>query len=158
MTQDTGAFHARWLFAIGAAAVAFAGATIAAASDSRDDAGNGEDVQVIKIVRIGEDGRKHGKGSYHEHQITLVEQCDGQKPQVDESEEVTGKDGKVRKSRVVICTRGGEVHSARALEALERAREKLSGVDELSDAAKARALASIDEQIARLRAQQYPLQ
>lgn len=155
MTQDTGAFHARWLFGIGAAAVAFAGATIAAASDSRDSKDG--DVQIIKIMRIGEDG-KHGKGAVYKHEITLVERCDGQKPQVDESEETTDKSGNVRKSRVVICTRGGEAHSAQALEALERAREKLAGVDELSEAAKARALASIDEQIARIRAQKYPLQ
>lgn len=155
MTQDTGAFHARWLFGIGAAAAAFAGATIAVASDSKD--AKDEDVQVIRIVRIGEDG-KHKKGVFREHEITLVERCDGQKPQVDESEETTDKSGNIRKSRVVICTRGGEAHSAQALEALERAREKLAEVDELSDAAKARALASIDDQIARIRAQKYPLQ
>ena len=54
------------------------------------------------------------------------------------------------------CSSSGPVSTS--LEALERAREKLSEVDELSEAAKSRALASIDEQIARLRAQKYPLQ
>lgn len=154
MTQDTGAFHARWLFAIGAAAIAFAGATIAAASNSKD--ATDEDVQIIKIVRIGEDG-KPKKGMLHERTITLDDRCEGQ-PQVDESEETTDKSGNVRKSRVVICTKAGEGHSAQALPALEKAREKLSEADELSEAAKTRALASIDEQIARIRARKYPLQ
>lgn len=156
MTQNTGPFHARWLGAIAASAIVFSGATIAAASD-KTDAG-AEDVQIIKIVRHHDGDGKYAKGTVHEHEITMIERCDGQKPQVDEAEETTDKDGKVRKSRVVICSKGGTMGTTQALEALERARASLADVTELSESTKARALASLDEQIARLRAEKYPLQ
>jgi len=51
----------------------------------------------------------------------------------------------------VICNRLGEAQ-ADILAALEKARARLAEVSELSEAAKAKALASLDEEIARLKA------
>lgn len=148
VSRSTGTAHARWLGSMAAAALAFAGTSIALAASGTDPkADQGKEVRIIKIVKMG-DGAEAGS---HEHQAILAgEKCEGAKPQVDTSEEVKGKDGKVRRSHIIICAHGAG-HDASTLAALEKARARLAEVSELSDAAKAKALASLDEEIARLK-------
>lgn len=149
MSRSTGTAHARWLGSMAAAALAFAGTSIAlAASDTDSKAEQAKEVRIIKIVKTG-DGAEAG---IHDHQVILAgEKCKGAKPQVDTSEEVKDKDGKVRRSHIVICAHGAG-DDASTLAALEKARAGLAEVSELSDSARAKALASLDEEIARLKA------
>lgn len=147
MTRSTGTAHARWLGSMAAAALAFAGTSIALASDGTDPKADTHETVIVKV--ISDDGHvAHGR---EVHEIDLVEKCGGTKPQVDASDETKGVDGKIRHARVVICNRLGEAQ-ADIVAALEKARARLAEVDELSDTAKAKALASLDEEIARLKA------
>ena len=147
MTRSTATAHARWLGGMAVAALAFAGTSIAlASSDTNPDAERHETV-IVKV--ISDDG--HAARTLDDHEIDLTEKCGGIKPQVDTRDEAKAEDGKVRHTRVVICNRLGEAQ-ADILAALEKARARLAEVSELSDAAKAKALASLDEEIARLKA------
>jgi hypothetical protein len=146
MTRSTGTAHARWLGGMAAMALAFAGTSIAIASSSTDPESKVRETVIVKVV--SDDA--HAAGAHADHEIDLTEKCGGTKPQVDTSDESKGPDGKIRHARIVICNRLGEAQ-ADILAALEKARARLAEVDELSDAAKAKALASLDEEIARLK-------
>jgi hypothetical protein len=147
MTRSTGTAHGRWLGGMAAAALAFAGTSIALASSSTDPEPKVRETVIVKV--ISDDG--HAATAHEDHDIDLVKKCGGTKPQVDASDESKGEDGKIRHARVVICNRLGEAQ-ADILAALEKARARLAEVSELSDATKAKALASLDEEIARLKA------
>jgi hypothetical protein len=74
--------------------------------------------------------------------------CDGE-PQVDVSDEQKNADGnEIKRSRVVICS-AGAVDRTALIKSLQSARESIAGQTELSQAAKDKALAAIDEAIAR---------
>ena len=147
MTRSTPTAPARWLGSIAAAALAFAGTGIALASNSTDPKADAHETVIVKV--ISDDGHAgHGR---EVHEIDLVEKCGGAKPQVDASDDIKDEGGKIRHARVVICNRLGEAQ-ADILAALEKARARLAEVSELSEAAKAKALASLDEEIARLKA------
>ena len=143
MTRPTGTAHARWLGSMAAAALAFAGTSIALASASTEPDADAHETVIVKI--ISDDAH-----AAHGHEINLVEKCGGTKPQVDTSDDIKGEDGKIRHARVVICNRLGE-GQADIVDALEKARASLAEISELSDTAKARAIASLDEEIARLK-------
>lgn len=147
MTRSTPTAHARWLGGIATAALAFAGTGIALASNSTDPKTGAHETVIVKVM--SDDG--HAAHAHKQHDIDLVERCGGAKPQVDATDDIKDEDGKIRHARVVICNRLGE-GQAEILAALEKARARLAEVSELSDAAKAKALASLDEEIARLKA------
>ncbi len=147
MTRSTGTAHARWLGSMAAAALAFAGTSIALASNGTDPKADAHETVIVKV--ISDDS--HAAHRREVHEIDLVEKCSGTKPQVDTSDDIKDEDGKIRHARVVICNRLGEAQ-ADIVAALEKARARLAEVDELSDTAKAKALASLDEEIARLKA------
>lgn len=146
MTRSTGTAHARWLGGMAVIALAFAGTSIALASSSTDPEPKVHETVIVKVV--SDDA--HAAGTHADHEIDLTEKCGGAKPQVDTSDESKGPDGKIRHARIVICNRLGEAQED-VLAALEKARARLAEVDELSEAAKAKALASLDEEIARLK-------
>lgn len=147
MTRSTGTAHARWLGGMAATALAFAGTSIALAASGTDAEPKTHETVIVKV--ISDDA--HAAGAHDDHDIDLIEKCGGAKPQVDASDETKGVDGKIRHARVVICNRLGEAQTD-ILAALEKARTQLAEVDQLSEAAKAKALASLDEEIARLKA------
>lgn len=146
MTRSTGTTHVRWLGGMAVAALAFAGTSIALASSTTDQDPKAHETVIVKV--ISDDA--HTGGAHADREIDLVDKCGGAKPQVDTSDETKGPDGKIRHARIVICNRLGEAQ-ADVLAALEKARARLAEVDELSEAAKAKALASLDEEIARLK-------
>ncbi len=146
MTRSTGTAHARWLGGMAVIALAFAGTSIAIASSSTDPEPKVRETVIVKVVSDD----VHAAGTHADHEIDLTEKCGGAKPQVDTSDESKGPDGKIRHARIVICNRLGEAQED-VLAALEKARARLAEVDELSEAAKTKALASLDEEIARLK-------
>ena len=148
MTQSTPTAHARWLGSIAAVALAFAGAGIALASDAHDPEADARETVIVKVVK--HDG--HAKMGHDDNEGEVAERCGGMKPQVDTSEDTKGDDGKVRHARIVICNHSGRT-DVEMLSALEKARARLAAVTELSDDAKSKALASIDREIDRLKAQ-----
>jgi hypothetical protein len=85
---------------------------------------------------------------------TIMAKCGGEKPTVDSASETKDADGKIRKAHVIICNRhsGGGITNADLVARLEEARKHVAEVGELSAEAKAKALASLDEEIARLKA------
>lgn len=146
MTDKNGSTpHARWILAMAASALAFAGASIATAA-SKSGTPRGE-TRIIKIVKHGDE--EHASGEHQDMMIADAD-CNGAKPQVDESDETKDENGKIHKSRVVICSRGHDA-GPEALAALERARDKLAKADDLSERTRERALASLDREIARLK-------
>ena len=88
------------------------------------------------VIRRGENG-----------EVELPEACSEGERLVDSSE---GEDN--NRTRIVMCTRG-EADAGTRLERLQRARERLSTMEALDDEHRARVLATIDREIARLRGQ-----
>lgn len=91
------------------------------------------------------------KSDAHDHMAKHHIKCGGE-PQVDVSDEAKDKDGKIRKSRIVLCARQ-EASAEAVVEKLEKARARIAAVDDLSEQTKAKALAAIDAAIARQREQ-----
>ena len=90
----------------------------------------------VLTIRRGENG-----------EVELPEACGESERLVDSSE---GEDN--NRTRIVMCTRG-EADAGTRLERLQRARERLSTMEALDDEHRARVLATIDREIARLRGQ-----
>jgi hypothetical protein len=81
------------------------------------------------------------------HGDVTVPSCDqGQRDEINE-----GTEG--NQTRIVLCSRGGEASPAQRAERLQHVRDRLANESELSAEQRARVLAAIDAQIARLRAQ-----
>lgn len=78
-------------------------------------------------------------------EVELPEGC-GEAEQLANVEEGTGD----QRTRIVLCSRG-EADAATRLERLQRARERLAGNEHLGDEHRARVLAALDREIARLR-------
>jgi len=95
--------------------------------------GGGETVDRREIRIHGRDG------------VTIPEECrSAEVSQVDESSEGY-------RTRIVLCSRGGERTAAQRIEGLQRARERIAGQDQLNAEHKQRVLAALDREIARLR-------
>ena len=76
----------------------------------------------------------------------VLEQCGG-----GDRTEVNEGNGNNR-TRIILCSRGdGERSAAQRAEALERARARLAGDDDIPSEQRQRVLAAIDREIARLR-------
>lgn len=91
------------------------------------------------VIRRGENG-----------EVDVADACRDGERLVDSSQ----GEGNER-TRVIMCTRGhgSEAGSATRLERLQRVRDRLAGMESLDGAARERALAAIDAEIARARAQ-----
>lgn len=96
----------------------------------------GDPVRRIKIVRHGED-HAGGHGA-------LVD-CDGDEKIVEENQ---GEDGK--KTRIVLCAKGGQPTAATA-ERIEKALERVRSDNALSDAQKARIETALRSALERAR-------
>jgi hypothetical protein len=123
-------------------AIGLAGAASALAATDPEK----RETREHKVIIIQSDAGEKGDPSKRHLSVT---DC-GADPQVDVKEEVKDKDGKVRKSQILLCARNagsGKEMVAR----LEEARARLAAVDELSPETRAKALAAIDAAIARQR-------
>ena len=100
----------------------------------KGDAPEGEAHRRSFELRRGEGG-----------QIHMPDCEDGERTEVNEGE---GNEH----TRIVLCT-GGNATPAERAERLQRARDRIAGNDELSEAQRARVTAAIDREIARLRGQ-----
>ncbi|MBV9882990.1 MAG: hypothetical protein JO276_08285 [Sphingomonadaceae bacterium] len=102
--------------------------------DHRSDGGHG-------------DGDHHAMAMHHDgdmHEIVIPDCAGGQRDEVNEGTENN-------RTRIVLCSRGGEASPAERADRLAHVRERLANDSELSAEQKARVLAAIDRQIAQLR-------
>lgn len=105
---------------------------------------------VIKIVKTGDKGNAAEMAKHHKMAM-IMEHCGDGVKAIDTQEETKTEDG-VKHSRVIICSKDGSPEGAgHALTALEKARERVAGITELSGESKAKALAAIDQEIARMK-------
>jgi beta-lactamase regulating signal transducer with metallopeptidase domain len=116
--------------------------------------GGGHSERVIVMTRHGDGAEGHADHGamphiemHGPHGDVTVPNCDqGQRDEINE-----GTDG--NQTRIVLCSRGGEATPAQRAERLQHVRDRLADESELSAEQRARVLAAIDAQIARLRAQ-----
>ena len=117
----------------------------------------GHDRRVIVRTHRGDGERRHAEhGDHHVRVFNMhrghgdhmaMADCDeGQRSEVNEGE------GNER-TRVVLCTRGGNATPAQRAERLQGVRDRLAQDSELSAEQRARVSAAIDREIARLRGQ-----
>lgn len=121
------------MYALGATLLA--GASLAAAHE-------GHEVKKTVIIKHV----KGERGTHHEHAV--IAKCQGATPEVDVSDESKQGD-KVKRSRVIICNKGGS--GVDIVATLEKAREGIATQQELSAEARSKALAAIDAAIERHR-------
>ena len=106
--------------------------------------------RVIVMTHGGEGDHGHGDHSMvmrHDgdrHEIVIPDCSGGQTDEVNE-----GTDN--NRTRIVLCTRGGEASPAARADRLAHVRERIAGDDDLNAEQKARVLAAINRQIAQLR-------
>lgn len=116
--------------------------------------GSGHSERVIVMTRHGDGAEGHADHGtmphiemHGPHGDVTVPSCDqGQRDEINE-----GTEG--NQTRIVLCSRGGEATPAQRAERLQHVRDRLANESELSAEQRARVLAAIDAQIARLRAQ-----
>lgn len=101
---------------------------------------------IVKVIQ-----GDHGPSN---PEAMVMANCGGEKPTIDTSSETKGPDGKVKRSHIIICNKadGAEADNASVIKRLQSARVNIAGITELTPEAKAKALASLDEEIARLSA------
>lgn len=127
------------------------GTAIAAQASSPPPSTPAKTPEVIMIKVIKPEGSAQGDPSDHamKHAMSVAD-CKGGTQQFDSSDEVREGDKTLKRTRIVLCNKGdgkgGDV-TAR----LTQAREALSGDTNLSAEAKAKVLASLDREIARLK-------
>lgn len=114
--------------------------------------GDGHDAgQVKKIVihkRDGSTSEVDVDGIRDKAMLAHAERCKGERAEVD-STDTADKDGKSRKSKIVVCGADGETIVA----ALEKARAQIADEKALSDAHREKVIASLDRRIEELRAE-----
>lgn len=125
------------------------------ARDHADHADRDRHVHVIRTRRHGEGEGAGGHGDHrvrafhldraHGEHLAMAECGEGDRTEVNEG------DGNAR-TRIVLCTRGGDSAPAERAERLQRVRDQLAQDEELSAEQRARVGAAIDREIARLRA------
>lgn len=118
---------------------------------------------LILAAAIASPALAHEDGKHASHKTVIIEHKDGggdhdahelhggkcaATPDVDVSDDRKGDDGKLHRSRILICN-DGKASSADIVARLEKARAHIAGQDELSDQARDKALAAIDAAIAR---------
>lgn len=125
-----------------------------ARSERRGSAdGERREERRVMVFSHGGDGdaRRHRiieRGGPGAHMMMVTpEGCgDAQRTEVNEGTEND-------RTRVIVCSRGGERSAAQRAEALQRARTRLAGNDDVPAEQRQRVLAAIDREIARLRGQ-----
>jgi hypothetical protein len=127
-----------------------AGMTSAIAAEPAPKAEKHETITVKVIKRSGETTNAGDDVDV----ATVITKCGGEKPTVDTSSETKDSDGKLHKAHIIICnhSEGKGITNADLAARLEEARKQVAEVTELAADAKARALASLDAEIARLKA------
>ena len=133
---------------VGGALALVAGAATASAHETEKER---KEVRTVVIHKDGEGGHAEA------HAIVHGAKCKDAVVKSDVDVETEGEDGKKQRTRLLICNSEKDAAKARAqaLEALEKARENLAERDEdaLSAEHRARALAALDAEIARLKSQ-----
>lgn len=103
--------------------------------------------KVTKTIII----RHHdGAGEVREEKEIAIADCAAGSRKFATENEETDAEGKVRKSKVVICGASG-INDAQMAEKLSQARERLAKDMERAGEAREKALASLDREIARLK-------
>lgn len=136
------------LFLLAGTAAALAGVMVQAHphKDGDDDAR-----QVKKIVihkRDGSTSEVDVDAMRDKAMLAHAERCKGERAEV-ESADTADKDGKARKSKIVVCGADGETIVA----ALEKARAQIADEKALSDAQRNKVIASLDQRIEQLKAE-----
>jgi hypothetical protein len=108
----------------------------------------------VHVVTTGEGGGHHHRriierhGGHGDHLMVMAgEDCrNANRSEVNEG-------SSTNRTRVIVCTRGdrGERNPAQQAEALQRARSRLAGDDQIPAQHRERVLAAIDREISRLR-------
>jgi hypothetical protein len=109
-----------------------------------------EQTTVIKVIRKSDDGTTTESTIEADGEVkaAMAKCADGKK--IDEVTETKGDKGEVHRSRIVMCMHG-DADAKSTVERLEEARKRVSDLTELSGDAKAKALAALDQEIARLK-------
>ncbi len=141
-SQDRALTTLTFVGAASLALAAFAAPGFAHPHESDDAKVETHETRVVKIIRHG---GKPGDGT----QATVIASCDGPAKKFETEAESKSADGKVTKSRVILCSKGG-LDNATLAERLKKARASLAEEKELGGEAKAKALAALDAEIARL--------
>lgn len=127
------------------------GMTSAIAAEPAKDAPTAEKSETMIIKMVKHEG---APGEHSKEKIAkIMAECGLEKATVDTESEVKDADGKVKRARVVICNRNAGLDKAGMVKRLEEARSRVAEVAELSSEAKAKALASLDSEIARLKSE-----
>jgi hypothetical protein len=130
---------------LAAAALVMLGMGTAFAAGTTAETPKNESNEVVIIKQI----RHSGEGDAKRDAETAMVHCGDAKPQIDTTDEARNDEGKIKRSRIVICSKG-DADSASMIKHLEEARKQIEGVTELSSEAKAKTLAALDARIAKL--------
>jgi hypothetical protein len=101
---------------------------------------------TIKVIRK----EKAGVSGQDDHEVTtLISTCNDGTRKVDSVTQSKDDDGKMQRTRIILCSLGGRDDAALA-KGLAEARASIVAEKELSDDARSKALAALDQEIARL--------
>ena len=126
------------------------GMTSAIAAEPEASAATADKNETIIIKMVKRDGDS-AKAGDKEHMAKIMSDCGMEKATVDSESETKDANGKVKHSRIIICNRSAGIDNEALVKRLEEARKQVADVTELSGDAKAKALASLDAEIARLK-------
>jgi hypothetical protein len=119
------------------------GGSLAFAHETTGAATRNEKREVIIIKHVDDDETSSADDGIDAKAVN----CGGE-PQVDVSDETKGADGKqLKRSRVIVCSHGAPNETF--VKSLRDARERLAKQEDLSETVRAKALAAIDDAIAR---------
>jgi hypothetical protein len=133
------------------AGTAAALASVIAQAHPHKDGDSRDAGQVKKIVihkRDGSTSEVDVDAMRDKAMLAHAERCKGERAEVDSTDDAD-KDGKARKSKVVVCGADGETIVA----ALEKARAQIADEKALSDTHREKVLASLDRRIEELKAE-----
>jgi hypothetical protein len=82
--------------------------------------------------------------------VAITSGCEGQEKRIDTETVTKSDDGKEEKTRIVMCNMGG-ADDGDLIGRLEKARARIAGETTLSEAARAKALAALDREIATIK-------
>lgn len=136
--------------ALAGTAAALVGLTAVASAHDVDDK-DGKRIRTVIVHKDGHDATRYN----HLHVMAHGGKCRDATVRSDVDVKSAGEDGKTQRTRVLICNGEADAAKARAqvLEALEKARSDLAkrDADDLGAEHRAKALAALDNEIARLR-------
>jgi hypothetical protein len=146
--------HRGWLLALAgvttASLLALAGPVIAA---DEAPAAAPEKKVIIKMIKRGPDGKVEESSTISDGAtLKMLEDC-GVGKKFDSDTETKDANGDVRRTRVVLCSRGAPDQKA-SLEGLEAARKRIAEDTELNAEQRAKVLAALDAEITRAKGAQ----